>query len=426
MNYLILRNKTYHFRYKIPERFRAYYPKSEIKRSLKTDSFSAAMALIARKIPQINALNFIYKVTDEAISLLNTLADFSGIFSPLNFQPQPTVQATVSSEAQTEAIRSIRPVHRLSKCWTSFVEWKNWNDKVRSGAERYYEFMLAVWGDKDVQKITKRDIKHLLNVYAKTPRRNLKQYKRLSQLELVALENVPEEHKVSPKMVKELLKLCQSFFSSYLTKEEDILDKSPTLNVKYEAEVKRFAALSDKEVVTIMEESKKLVAWKRWVFLLAVYTGARRSEIAGLTASDVRQDEESGRYYLVIQKGKTSAAKRSIPLHKKLIDLGFIEYVKAQGVELFPAIYGRPEAFYDVAVSLFNKLGIPSVNDDGERKVFHSFRHTFITKARSKGTELGLLQAVVGHEQSQAGITQKYTHGYPLSELWGVVDCVSY
>ncbi|WP_353745419.1 MULTISPECIES: DUF6538 domain-containing protein [Shewanella] len=51
MQYIQLRKTTYHFRYKIPLRFRAYHPCGEIRRSLKTDCYSVAVALVAAKFP---------------------------------------------------------------------------------------------------------------------------------------------------------------------------------------------------------------------------------------------------------------------------------------------------------------------------------------------------------------------------------------
>ncbi|WP_353735538.1 DUF6538 domain-containing protein [Shewanella sp.] len=44
MQYIQLRKTTYHFRYKIPLRFRAYHPCGEIRRSLKTDCYSVVFS----------------------------------------------------------------------------------------------------------------------------------------------------------------------------------------------------------------------------------------------------------------------------------------------------------------------------------------------------------------------------------------------
>ena len=69
---------------------------------------------------------------------------------------------------------------------------------------------------------------------------------------------------------------------------------------------------------------------------------------------------------------------------------------------------------------------IASFDDYGNRKVFHSFRHTFVTKARGAGIALDHVQQVVGHEKIKAGVTDRYTHQQPLKVVLDVVDCIDY
>ena len=56
--------------------------------------------------------------------------------------------------------------------------------------------------------------------------------------------------------------------------------------------------------------------------------------------------------------------------------------------------------------------------------MFHSFRHTFITKSRGAGNGDTLVQHVVGHEKMHFGVTDKYTHDYDLYQVLDVVDKV--
>ena len=58
--------------------------------------------------------------------------------------------------------------------------------------------------------------------------------------------------------------------------------------------------------------------------------------------------------------------------------------------------------------------------------VLHSIRHTFITKARSAGVTDALVQQTVGHEKTGAGVTDRYTHVFPVASLLKVVDSVQY
>ncbi len=71
-------------------------------------------------------------------------------------------------------------------------------------------------------------------------------------------------------------------------------------------------------------------------------------------------------------------------------------------------------------------LGIERFDDFGNRKVFHSFRHSFITKSRGSGIPVEHVQQVVGHEKTSAGMTDRYTKRQPLKEVLDVVDKVRY
>ncbi|MGI2224079.1 tyrosine-type recombinase/integrase [Shewanella frigidimarina] len=424
MQYIHLRNKTYHFRFVIPKRFRHLYPHREIKRSLRTDSYSAAVAQIASQFPLIQQIVQFIEPNSHVVTLLNNLSSF--ISQPLNHADYSVPKATYKPGlVQINSISSAGG-YLLNDAWKEFVQWKSWNEKVEKGAMRYFEFIQACFGNVPVDSITKKDIKSLLTRYALTPKRNIKPYHLMTPQELLNLNDVEPGNLISSKTVKELFKLCQSFFSRFLTKEKDVLAESPTNNVKCEANSTRYAVFSDSEIRDIESSCKKLDDWKKWVVLIAIYSGARRSEIAALKKVDVRFDVDSQRHYFWIAQGKTKAAVRRIPIHHNLIDSGFLDYVSSVGNDLFPEVVDRS---YNITEHLHNKLsflGINQQNDLGERKVFHSFRHTFITKSRSQGIELGLLQEVVGHEKFESGITKRYTHSYPLKKILAVVDSVYY
>src|SRR5205823_4616345 len=63
-----------------------------------------------------------------------------------------------------------------------------------------------------------------------------------------------------------------------------------------------------------------------WLPLLALFTGARLGELAGLTADDVRVEQQSRIPALYIRERtergrrlKTSASERVVPVHRELI-----------------------------------------------------------------------------------------------------------
>lgn len=138
-----------------------------------------------------------------------------------------------------------------------------------------------------------------------------------------------------------------------------------------------------------------------WGPLVALFTGARAEEIANLEVKHV--DNNFGVWFIHIVKGKTKNAIRRVPLHQKLIDLGFIEYVewvRKQGhSQIFPHLKSGKNGFKKNMCRMFGVyLDLPQVNIVHPRKVFHSFRHTVITMLTSKGVSDGIKKALVGHD----------------------------
>lgn len=338
--------------------------------------------------------------------------------------------APVPSSIQIPVSESVsQSTLTLAEAWKGFLEFKtDWKPKIRQGNEKYFEVIAAVLGaDTQVNTITRRDIKNLLEVVEGLPRQNKKPYNTMGAQQCLDLDEVPEEDLVSSKTVKDYLKLCQGLFSTYLTGELDVLESSPTNNVKYESKSKGYGVYSHTEMRKLVTHFATLDGWKRWGFLLLAYTGARRSEIANLKVSDVRLDDDSQRHYIMIEDSKTEAGIRQVPVSLRLIDMGFLNYLegKHRSDKLFPEI-SYSNQVTRIFHAIRDSLGIDYLNDFKERRIVHSFRHTFITEALSKNNALTLVQQAVGHEHSGHKETQTYTGRMRVSDLISVVDCIDW
>lgn len=175
-----------------------------------------------------------------------------------------------------------------------------------------------------------------------------------------------------------------------------------------------------------------------WLILLALYSGARCSELAQLTVHDIQLRE--GIWCLSInddgdKKVKTSAGIRLCPIHPQLLKVGFIEYVEYLKENCFTHVLPYPnQNATDVGQRCSkwycgtyrpNSLPEPWVL---ENKVFHSFRHTFINRAiRELDLPLHQVQSIVGHESSNMGETKRYAKGlYKVEDLAAVMESFSY
>jgi len=159
-----------------------------------------------------------------------------------------------------------------------------------------------------------------------------------------------------------------------------------------------------------------------WIPLIALYTGARMTEIGQLQKSDIRQ--ESDYWYFDISNNadeasiKTDSSRRRVPIHPELVRMGLLEYINAQDKALFPGLipsnqgrlmadfsrwWGRPEQGRKV-------IGI-----DNTQLTFHSFRHSFKDACRNSGIPKDVHDKLTGHSSGDVG--SGYGLGYSIKTL---------
>lgn len=171
-----------------------------------------------------------------------------------------------------------------------------------------------------------------------------------------------------------------------------------------------------------------------WGPLFASASGARREEIMGLELSDIVLDHAVP-HFLIQKNGnrclKNAASKRKIPIHSRLLELGFADYVDAmikKGEEdLFPEF--RPNsvaetfgnAFYKPwKVALDQQLGLSAA-----RKTFHSFRHRTITSLRhNPDIPKSWVKDLVGHKHRDE-TDGRYRDPTPLEQLQVAVEALT-
>jgi len=154
-----------------------------------------------------------------------------------------------------------------------------------------------------------------------------------------------------------------------------------------------------------------------WLPLLALFTGARLGELAGLRASDVAHDPTIGAQCIYItadakagKRLKTKQSARAVPIHPQLTEVGFLKFVasqaKARGKDawLFPEIAPGTTGTRAFSKWFGRYIGEHGVTDAS--KVFHSFRHNFTDALRVAAVSDEVNRALVGHTQS--GVHGRY------------------
>lgn len=160
------------------------------------------------------------------------------------------------------------------------------------------------------------------------------------------------------------------------------------------------------EMKRLIERLSTFTDWRKDYFITLIYTGARRGELAAIRKEHIRKDEETERFYILIEGGKTEHAQRQIPLSKEIetLLLACIKPLKSDDL-----VFGDLPTYEHIAFqwrSLMDDCNIPKYNEFGQKRVIRACRHTFISEAIAKTGNAALVQFVVGHSRTQSlGIT---------------------
>jgi len=167
---------------------------------------------------------------------------------------------------------------------------------------------------------------------------------------------------------------------------------------------------------SLMQEfaNDKNKAHQYWLPHLGLFTGARINELCQINPqTDIEEINGVWCFKMSIAtagdpritkrlKNKNSA--RNVPIHSKLIELGFLDYFKSvkkrNSMLLFPAWKPSQDRAASNAIKWFSRhLDTTGLRDDTKKaKItgFHAFRHTFITKGANLRLRVEVRQ-ITGH-----------------------------
>ncbi|MDX3806475.1 MAG: hypothetical protein QHC89_08735 [Bosea sp. (in: a-proteobacteria)] len=140
-----------------------------------------------------------------------------------------------------------------------------------------------------------------------------------------------------------------------------------------------------------------------WIMLGLILHGGRINEWA-----QARKDQflvENGVFIFKVSGTlKTEASARAVPIHSAMLTLGFRDFwEKARPGRLFTDLTETEEGQFAAALSKRCNRAIDRAGVNAKRKVVHSFRHTWITKARDADVEKQWTDIIAGHETEGQG-----------------------
>jgi integrase len=155
--------------------------------------------------------------------------------------------------------------------------------------------------------------------------------------------------------------------------------------------------------------------WRKWVPLICLFTGARIGEVSQLFTDDVHQVQ--GVWVIRFKRSnirgtrvKTGTSNRIVPVHSKLVGMGFLEFVRCQATDagseprpLFSGLAPDKRGEWGAKPSRFFRRHLERIGlkhgADGQGS--HSFRHGMTDALRTAGFydyEYGT--SILGHANS--------------------------
>ena len=199
---------------------------------------------------------------------------------------------------------------------------------------------------------------------------------------------------------------------------------------------------SNEELLKIFDSNKDFFKKEPdifWICMIALFTGARRNASMTLQYKDIVMKDNLHCIYFnedhAIKQLKTDASIRYVPIHKQLLDLGFIDYIENKKKKdkatdedfIFPKCKTKTGNFNSrYLLRTFSKflfeLNIKKGNNDGHD--FHSFRNNLSLAMQNANISNVIINKVIGW-QGESIMENSYSK-YTLQEIKNNLDKFSY
>ena len=263
--------------------------------------------------------------------------------------------------------------------------------KASMGSARFaLDLLLDLAGDKPITEVTTGDVDVFLDALAVLPPRALSrpEFQHMRLKSIIAKAKAQGDEPISKGTQHKYILYLKAFFHWCI--ESGDLEADPTRQIQTERYQSPTGSSKESFTRTDLDAlfcPKAMAKLKRpqfyWAPLIALYTGMRVNEIAQLYVADIDKVGKTPCFniapYRDGQHLKSANAERHMPIHPKLIELGFMDYVAdvrdAGCKHMFPGLNwsgsGPGSSISEWFARYRKKQGVM-----GESKTFHCFRHS--------------------------------------------------
>ena len=382
---IISRGKSYYVRLNVPKSLQAIVGKTEFRRSLKT----GRMAEAVRKA-RIVSTEFEQWLLEAEGKPIEGIAP-AALATPSSFKPKTT----------GKTLRELCEVFLNDPT-------KNRSGKAISGYGNAVELAEAVLGrEKVLGAIERQHCRDIIEVLKWVPSNSKKRFPTLDYMQAAEKSKAEALPLLSPKTVNDYIIKLSSLMNFAI--DEGYVDRNPFRGLKVADDVHprdKRNPFTNKQLRQIFDAplyrgcvndqggyDQSGPNYPRrgrfWIPLIALYSGMRLNEICQLDLADVKTVGGVECFSVTTEsarggkdkKVKTMSSRRLVPIHTKLIEIGFLNYVadrrRQASIKLFPELPISATGYFSDPFSKWFVRFLIKCGAARDKTSFHSFRHCF-------------------------------------------------
>lgn len=449
---IVLRDRLYYVRRRVPDALRPVIGGAEIWRSLRTDSLREAVRrlhVVAAEIEACfeSARSFVAS-SPEAIS-----PSVAGARAIISIKQNDSLLKEFGSEARVMTLGDAYRLyltdprhsrgHRTTEAYLTTQRWVE-------------EFFGA---DIPITSITRERCREFVSFLLNVPKHAHKRFPGLSLDQIVELT----------KGDLAVERINAAHVNGYLNKfagamnwaeQEGLILRNPAKGLRIPDPVRKrdkrrpfstaqlqrifsapiFTGCEDDEQGYARSGPNQPKRARFWIPLIALTSGMRLNEICQLDTADVLLCDDVPCFNVRegiggekdAKRVKTAASERIIPLHRLLREAGFLNYVDARraarDAKLFPELRAGSTGYRSKPFSQWFARFLIGRDATAPLTCFHSFRHCFRDALRSSGVSRELSLALGGWTQpgAKSEIADIYGTGFPPRMLEAAMDKIEF
>ncbi|MBV5327646.1 MAG: site-specific integrase [Chlorobium sp.] len=346
-----------------------------------------------------------------------------------------------TKQKNVAAVDSAKLAMVAKKYQAEKVAEKSWTPKTAVEYEALYELLVQVIGNVEIATITHKDAREFKDCLLKLPPNMSKGiYAGKTVKQILAMN---PKTRMSVGTINDKLQRVSSLFLWAVRHGYATLNPFDGLKLKENRRAQDKREKLDTEDLQKIFDPRRFnmdqlrQPFKYWVPLLALYTGGRAKELAKLYVKDVIIQDDIPAINITeeVASVKSLSSVRTVPLHPKIIELGFLHYVdsirKAGHEQLFPEAWDTENGPGDKVSRWFAvyrkglKIGRLKKEDGLPAKCFHSFRHSFADGLKQAGADGLKIKQLMGHADKDIS-TGLYGKSFPLSTIYEAVCLLNF